>query len=164
MGLGHYEFKTLLGSGGMGQVWRALDPALQREVAIKVLPEATASDPEYRARLLREARIAARLNHPNIATIFAVEEHDAALYLVMELVEGTSLDRIIAQGPLAEDRAIEIALEVASALIEAHGRGIIHRDIKPENIMVSPRGVKVLDFGIARETATTSAMTQAGFI
>ena len=164
MGLGHYEFKALLGSGGMGQVWRALDPTLEREVAIKVLPEATAADPEYRARLLREARIAARLNHPNIATIFAVEEHDAALYLVMELVDGTSLDRLISHGPMAEERVVDIALQIASALTEAHSRGVIHRDIKPENIMISPRGVKVLDFGIARETATTSAMTQAGII
>ncbi len=164
MALGQYELKTLLGSGGMGQVWRALDQRLEREVAIKVLPEATASDPEFRGRLLREARLAARLNHPNIATIFAVEEHEASLYLVMELVDGTSLDRLITQGPLAAERVIEFAVQIAAALAEAHAHGIIHRDIKPENVIVSPRGVKVLDFGIAREAASSSSMTQAGII
>jgi len=149
----------------MGQVWRAVDPVLEREVAIKVLPEATAGDPEFRARFLREARLAARLNHPNIATIFAVEEHDSTLYLVMELVEGESLSDAIARGPIAEAAAIDVVLQVAHAIAEAHARGIIHRDIKPENIMLSARGVKVLDFGIAREIFPGDArMTQAGTI
>jgi CheY-like chemotaxis protein len=114
---------------------------------------------------LREARLAARLNHPNIATIFAVEEHDSTLYLVMELVEGESLSDAIARGPIAEAAAIDVVLQVAHAIAEAHARGIIHRDIKPENIMLSPRGVKVLDFGIAREIFPGDArMTQAGTI
>src|SRR5690349_9019852 len=108
MKVAQYELKTVLGAGGMGKVWHAVDETLKREVAIKVLPEATASDPEFRARFLREARLAARLNHPNIATIFSVEEHQSTLYLVMELVKGASLDRLIAQGPLSIDAAVDI--------------------------------------------------------
>ena len=166
MKIAQFELMTLLGVGGMGEVWYAVDHALKREVAIKVLPEATAADPELRARFLREARMAARLNHPHIATIFAVEEHESVLYLVMELVKGTPLDRLIAEGPIALPTASDIAVQVASAIEEAHAHGIIHRDIKPENIMVTPRGVKVLDFGIAREIAPRdgSAMTQAGVV
>jgi len=149
----------------MGQVWRAVDPTLEREVAIKVLPAAIASSAESRARFLREARLAARLNHPNIATIFAVEERDSAMYLVMELVEGFSLARLTDGGPTPEASVIDIALQVTAAIGEAHSHGIIHRDIKPENIMVSPRGVKVLDFGIARDlTSVLPEVTQAGTI
>src|SRR3954447_20010406 len=161
---GKYELKALLGQGGMGQVWHAVDLSLKREVAIKVLPEATASDPELRERFRREARLAARLNHPHIATIFAVEEHESTLYLVMELVKGLSLDRLIADGPLPTARAVEIMLQAVSAIGEAHAHGIIHRDIKPENIMVGPRGVKVLDFGIAREIAPRESMTRTGVV
>ena len=141
----------------MGEVWQAFDHVLKREVAIKVLPETTAADPDLRSRFLREARLAARLNHPHIATIFAVEEHESALYLVMELVTGSSLDHLIAEGPVPVPMAIDIAVQVASALDEAHLHGIVHRDIKPENIMIAPRGVKVLDFGLARETAPRQA-------
>lgn len=166
MNVANYEFKTLLGEGGMGQVWRAVDERLRRDVAVKVLPQETASDPLFRARFLREARLAARLNHPHIATIFSVEEHGSTLYLVMELVEGTPLDRIIAKGPMAPAEAIDIMLQTASAIEEAHAQGIIHRDLKPENIMISERGVKVLDFGVAREIVPTggSSMTQAGVV
>jgi serine/threonine protein kinase len=114
---------------------------------------------------MREARLAARLNHPNIATIFAVEENASSMYLVMELVEGELLSDMIERGPIAEQEAIEIVTQAASAIGEAHGRGIIHRDIKPENIMISRHGVKVLDFGIAREIAPGSTrMTQTGTI
>jgi serine/threonine-protein kinase len=166
MKVAQYELKNVLGTGGMGTVWHAVDGSLKRDVAIKVLPEATASDPEFRARFLREARLAARLNHPNIATIFSVEEHESTLYLVMELVKGASLDQLIAGRPLAIDAAVGIMLQVAAAIEEAHAHGIIHRDIKPENIMVSPRGVKVLDFGIARELVPLedARMTQAGTV
>src|SRR6266545_425535 len=113
MRIAQFELKTLLGVGGMGEVWNAVDHTLRREVAIKVLPEATAADPDLRARFLREARLAARLNHPHIATIFAVEEHESVLYLVMELVKGTSLDRLIAKGPIAASTAIDIVIQVA---------------------------------------------------
>jgi serine/threonine protein kinase len=165
MQIAQYEFNERLGAGGMGEVWQAFDHSLKREVAIKVLPQATASDPQLRSRFLREARLAARLNHPHIATIFAVEEHDSILYLVMELVRGTSLDRLIDDGPIAPATAIDIILQVASAIDEAHSHGIIHRDIKPENIMVAPRGVKVLDFGIAREIVSHDGdMTQTGIV
>jgi len=166
MKVAQYELQTLLGAGGMGEVWHAVDRTLQREVAIKLLPRSTAADPEFRARFLREARLAARLNHPHIATIFSVEEHESALYLVMELVQGTALDRVLAEGPLAPATAVEMMLQVASAIEEAHAHGIIHRDIKPENIMIAPNGVKVLDFGIARELAPLDGvrMTQAGMV
>ncbi|HEV2718811.1 MAG TPA: protein kinase [Thermoanaerobaculia bacterium] len=163
MKIGKYQLQDLLGKGGMGEVWRAVDESLKREVAVKVLPAATAADPDFRARFLREARLAARLNHPHIATIFAVEEHDSELYLVMELVKGESLDRVIARGPIAPSKAIEIMLEVASAIAEAHAFGIIHRDIKPENIMIAANGVKVLDFGVAREIHG-SKLTQVGVV
>jgi len=166
MKVAQYELQTLLGAGGMGEVWQAVDRTLQREVAIKRLPQSTAADPEFRARFLREARLAARLNHPHIATIFSVEEHESTLYLVMELVQGTALDRVLADGPLAPATAVEMMLQVASAIEEAHAHGIIHRDIKPENIMIAPNGVKVLDFGIARELAPLDGvrMTQAGMV
>jgi serine/threonine protein kinase len=166
MRIAQFELQTLLGVGGMGEVWQAFDHTLKREVAIKVLPEATAADPDLRARFLREARLAARLNHPHIATIFAVEEHDSVLYLVMELVKGRSLDHLVAEGPIAASTAIDIVVQVASAIDEAHAHGIIHRDLKPENIMVTTRGVKVLDFGIAREIVPRdgSNMTRAGVV
>jgi serine/threonine protein kinase len=166
MKIAQFELTTLLGAGGMGEVWQGFDHTLKRDVAIKVLPEATAADPDLRARFLREARLAARLNHPNIATIFAVEEHESVLYLVMELVKGTPLGRLIAEGPIAAPAAIDIVVQAASAIDEAHAHGIIHRDVKPENIMVTPRGVKVLDFGIAREIAPRdgSNMTRAGVV
>ena len=142
MPVAQYEFTTLLRKDGMGEVWRAVDGSLKREVAIRILPEATASS-------LREARLAARLNHPNIAAIFAVEEHESTLYLIMELVRGTPLDHVIAKGPVAAAEAIEIMLEVASAVEEAHGHGIVHGDIRPESIIIGANGVKVVDFGIA---------------
>jgi serine/threonine-protein kinase len=150
----------------MGQVWRAVDPRLAREVAIKILPEETAADPEFRARFLREARVAARLNHPNIATIYSVEEQNDRMFLVMELVAGVPLTARIAQGPLGEAQTIEIGQQVASAIAQAHAAGIVHRDIKPDNIMFSSRGVKVLDFGIARDIVqfAEARMTQAGMV
>jgi serine/threonine protein kinase len=163
--IGQYELLSQLGAGGMGQVWRAVDPRLGREVAIKILSDATAADAEFRARFLREARMAARLNHPNIATIFAVEERDASMFLVMELVDGLPLTKCIADGPLSEARAIDIARQAASAIAEAHAHGVVHRDIKPDNIMLSSRGVKVLDFGIARDVAPSALqVTQAGMV
>jgi WD40 repeat protein len=149
--LGTYEIVAPLGAGGMGEVYRAKDTRLGREVAIKVLPAAFAQDPERLARFEREARLLAALDHPNIARIFGLEELDGARGLVLELAEGEDLSARIARGALPPDEAIAIALQVARALEHAHERGIVHRDLKPANIKLGRDGaVKVLDFGLAR--------------
>ena len=136
--------------GGMGEVYRATDTKLKRTVAIKVLPDAVATDSERLARFQREAEILASLNHPNIAAIYGLERSDGQTALVMELVEGPTLADRIAQGPIPLDEALPIAT-VADALEAAHERGIIHRDLKPANIKVRADGtVKVLDFGLAK--------------
>ncbi len=155
--LGGYEILSPLGAGGMGEVYRARDSRLGRDVAIKVLPEAVARDAERLARFEREARALAALNHPGIVTIFAVEEHAGTRFLAMELVEGESLDTLIATGGLPLARFFEIAVPFAEALSAAHERGIVHRDLKPGNVMVTPEGrVKVLDFGLAKVEAAES--------
>src|SRR5499427_6012631 len=137
--LGPYEILKPIGSGGMGEVYRATDTKLGRDVAIKILPEAFAADPDRMARFEREAHVLAALNHPNIAAIYGVEERA----LVMELVEGETL-----QGPLPLDTALNYARQIAEALEAAHDKGIVHRDLKPSNIMITRAGVvKVLDFG-----------------
>ena len=148
---GAYEIVALIGEGGMGEVWRATDTKLEREVAIKILPEALAADPDRMARFEREAKVLASLNHPNIAAIHGVEERA----LVMELVEGPTLAERIAQGPIPLDEALPIAKQIADALEYAHEKGIIHRDLKPANIKITPEGrVKVLDFGLAKAMAS----------
>ena len=147
--LGPYEIVGAIGAGGMGEVYRARDMKLHRDVAIKVLPELFAADPERLARFEREAQSLAALNHPNIAQIFAVIEQPPAL--AMELVDGEDLSQRIARGPVPFDEALPIARQIAEALEAAHERGIIHRDLKPANIKVRADGtVKVLDFGLAR--------------
>jgi serine/threonine protein kinase/tetratricopeptide (TPR) repeat protein len=149
--LGAYEILSPLGAGGMGEVYRARDPKLGRDVAIKVLPESVAQDAERLARFEREARSLASLNHPNIVTIFSVEEAGGSRFLAMELVEGDSLDTLIGPGGLPLSRFFEIAVPLADALSAAHERGIVHRDLKPGNVMVTREGrVKVLDFGLAK--------------
>ena len=178
--LGPYEITAQIGQGGMGEVYRATDTKLDRDVAIKVLPESVATDPERLARFDREARTLAALNHPNIAAIHGLEDSDGTKALVMELVEGPTLADRIAQGPIPVDEALPIAKQIAEALEAAHEQGIIHRDLKPANIKLRPDGtVKVLDFGLAKAmeptgamspsmsqspTITTPAMTQAGMI
>src|SRR5207253_3922740 len=150
----HYRITTKLGEGGMGTVWRATDTKLGRDVAIKILPDGFAADPDRLARFTREAQVLASLNHPNIAAIYGVEDRA----LVMELVEGLTLAERIAQGPVPLDEALPIARHIAEALEYAHEKGIIHRDLKPANIKVTPEGkVKVLDFGLAKALSADAA-------
>jgi Tol biopolymer transport system component len=149
--LGVYELTAPLGAGGMGEVWRARDTRLQRDVAIKVLPEALATEPERLARLMREAQALASLNHPNIAQIHGLEESGGVRALVMELVDGDDLSVVIARGAMPVAEALPIARQIAEALEAAHEQGIIHRDLKPANVKVRRDGaVKVLDFGLAK--------------
>ena len=152
----------------MGEVYRATDTKLAREIALKVLPAAMANDPDRLARFQREARAVAALNHPNVVTVFSVEESDNVHFITMELIEGQPLDRLIAANGLPSDRIIEIAGAVAEALSAAHEKGIVHRDLKPANVMVTNEGrVKVLDFGLAKdvgsETANGATMASAGY-
>jgi len=149
--LGTYEVIDSLGAGGMGEVYRAKDLRLGREVAVKVLPAAVATSPERLARFEREARIVAGLNHPNIVTLFSLEDEDEVRFITMELVEGQSLIEIVSPGGLPFSRVLELAVTLTEALAVAHERGIVHRDLKPGNVMVTHQGrVKVLDFGIAK--------------
>src|SRR5512145_920366 len=160
--VGPYEILSALGAGGMGEVYRARDTKLDRDVAIKILPEAFAADAERIARFQREAKTLASLNHLNIAHIHGLEESDAVRALVMELVEGEDLAQRIARGPIPVAEALPIAKQVADALEAAHEQGIIHRDLKPANIKVRPDGtVKVLDFGLAKALEPTGAMPGA---
>ena len=148
--LGHYQIAAQLGKGGMGEVYRARDTKLNREVALKVLPEEFAGDPERMARFKREAQLLASLNHTNIASIYGLEESGDVRALVMELAEGPTLADRISKGLIPLDEALPIARQIAEALEAAHEKGIIHRDLKPGNIKVTPEGaVKVLDFGLA---------------
>src|SRR6266446_4566143 len=161
--IAHYRIISKLGQGGMGEVWRATDTKLNREVAIKILPDVFAQDADRMARFSREAQVLASLNHPNIAAIYGVEERA----LVMELVEGPTLADRITQGPIALEEALPIIHQIVDALEYAHEKGIIHRDLKPANIKVTPDGrVKVLDFGLAKavgndEVQSTSRLVTA---
>jgi serine/threonine-protein kinase len=149
--LGAYEVVSALGAGGMGEVYRARDTKLDRDVALKVLPELFACDPDRLARFKREAQVLASLNHPNIAAIYGLEESNGVQALVLELVEGPTLADRVAQGPIPPDEALPMARQIAEALEAAHEQGIIHRDLKPANVKVRPDGaVKVLDFGLAK--------------
>src|SRR5271165_5980525 len=149
--LGSYEVLAQIGAGGMGEVYRARDSKLGRDVAIKVLPANLADDPERLSRFQREARMLATLNHPHIAAIYGLEESTSTTALVMELVEGPTLADRIAAGPIPLDEALPIAMQIAEALEYAHDHSVIHRDLKPANIKVKPDGtVKVLDFGLAK--------------
>src|SRR5215831_8036155 len=149
--LGPYEISGLIGAGGMGEVYRARDTKLNREVALKVLPDAVARDPEHLARFQREAELLAALNHPHIAHIHGLEDTDGVRALIMELVEGDDLAQRLARGPLPLTEALQIARQMVDALEAAHEKGIIHRDLKPANVKITPDGVvKVLDFGLAK--------------
>ncbi len=148
--LGPYEILALVGAGGMGEVYRARDTRLNRDVAIKILPPAVGDHPTRRARFAREARSISQLSHPNICTIHDVGEEDGIAFLVMEYIEGESLDKRLRLGPLPWALALEWAIQIADAIEAAHRRGMIHRDLKPGNIMVADSGVKLLDFGLAK--------------
>ena len=175
--LGHYDVTALLGEGGMGQVWQATDTQLHRQVALKILPDAFADDPDRLARFQREARVLASLNHPNIAQIHGIEEAKGTRALVLELVEAPTLADRIAKRPIPLDEALPIAKQIVEALEAAHESGVIHRDPKPANIKVREDGtVKVLDFGLAKaldvapagdpdqSPTLTAAATQMGVI
>ena len=149
--LGSYEIVAPLGAGGMGEVYRARDTALRRDVAIKILPALWASDPERLHRFEREAQLLAALNHPHIGAIYGLESAAGQRALVLELVEGPTLADRVMRGPLPVSEALAIARQIADALDAAHEKGIVHRDLKPANIKVAPNGVvKVLDFGLAK--------------
>src|SRR3984893_11381722 len=157
--LGPYQILSPLGAGGMGEVYRASDSRLRREVAIKVIPEGTASSPHRLARFAREAQFLAALNHPNIASIYGFEESSSMHALIMELVEGPTLADRIKPGPIPLEDVLPIARQITEALEYAHDRGIVHRDLKPANIKVTPEGkVKVLDFGLAKALSSDSSL------
>src|SRR5438045_6414055 len=143
-----------LGEGGMGEVWRARDEQLHRDVAVKILPSEFGRDPSRRARFEQEARALAALNHPNIVAVYEFGEENGQVYLVSELVEGESLRALLDRGRLTIRRATDISMQIADAMAAAHAAGIIHRDLKPENIMLTASAgtVKVLDFGLAKRT------------
>jgi serine/threonine protein kinase/tetratricopeptide (TPR) repeat protein len=172
--LGAYEIIAPLGAGGMGEVYRARDTKLGRDVALKMLPAEMAHDPERLARFRREAKALAQLDHPNIITIHSVEECDGIHFLTMQLVEGLPLDRLIPEGGLPVERIFEIATALGDAVAAAHEKGIVHRDLKPANVMVSNNGrIKVLDFGLAKDvrvadldnvTMTSASHTQVGVV
>ncbi|MGE5815878.1 MAG: serine/threonine-protein kinase, partial [Acidobacteriota bacterium] len=148
--LGPYEIVSLVGSGGMGEVYRARDTRLGRSVAVKVLPQGLAVDPGRRARLRREGRAVSALNHPHICTLYDIGSDDGLDYLVMEYLEGETLAAHVSRGPVALGTALEYAAQMADAVAFAHARGLIHRDLKPANVMLTPSGAKILDFGIAK--------------
>ncbi|HSG00672.1 MAG TPA: protein kinase, partial [Vicinamibacterales bacterium] len=158
--IAHYRIGAKLGAGGMGEVYRATDTKLNRDVAVKVLPEAFASDRERMGRFQREAQVLASLSHPAIASIFGLEESAGRRALVMELVEGEDLSLRVARGPIPLEEALRYALAIAEGLESAHERGVIHRDLKPANIKITPDGrVKILDFGLAKALEGSPAAT-----
>src|SRR5213593_4361864 len=149
--LGSYEVTALLGKGGMGEVYRARDRKLDRDVAIKVLPESVARDPDSLSRFQREAQSIAALNHPNIVTVYSVEDAGGVVFFTMELVEGKPLGDAIGKGGVPLARLLQLAIPLADAVSAAHQKGITHRDLKPANVMVRADGrLKVLDFGLAK--------------
>src|SRR5580700_1688440 len=163
--LGRYRIVERLGEGGMGVVFRAEDPRLERDVALKVLKQDALHDEDSKRRFRLEACALSRLLHPNIATLFDFDSDSGVDFLVLEFVPGESLARTMANGPLPENRARAIALDVAEALQSAHEKGIVHRDLKPGNIVITPRGrAKVLDFGLARVMPEAAGVTQSASI
>src|SRR5262245_51963701 len=159
---GSYEITMLLGRGGMGEVYRARDTKLKREIAIKILPDEFSRDADRASRFQREAEVLASLNHPNIAAIYDLAEANGTRFLVLELVEGETLADRIQRGPISVEDSLNIARSICEALEAAHERGIIHRDLKPANVKITPDGkVKVLDFGLAKAMSGANASATA---
>jgi eukaryotic-like serine/threonine-protein kinase len=152
-----YEVLSLVGAGGMGEVYRARDTRLDRTVAVKILPSTLAADPQFRERFDREARAISQFDHPHICALYDVGEHAGTAFLVMQYLEGETLADRLAKGPLSIGQALTTAIEIASALDRAHRAGIVHRDLKPGNIMLTKSGAKLLDFGLAKASATVSS-------
>jgi eukaryotic-like serine/threonine-protein kinase len=150
--LGPYEIQSPLGAGGMGEVYRARDTRLDRVVAIKFLSAELAADPQFRERFDREARAISALDHAHICALYDVGEHDGTSFLVMQYLEGETLDARLARGSLPFDQALQYAVQIADALDKAHRAGIVHRDLKPANVMLTKGGAKLLDFGLAKST------------
>src|SRR5580704_6518351 len=147
--LGPYEIQSPLGAGGMGEVYRARDTRLGRDVAVKVLPAGLAADPSLRQRLEREAKAISKLSHPHICTLYDIGHQDGVDFLVMEYLEGETLEQRLIKGPLPSEQTIRIAAQIADALAKAHKLGITHRDLKPANVMLTKSGAKLMDFGLA---------------
>ena len=149
--LSHHKVLDEISRGGMGIVYKALDLKLNREVALKVLPPELVSDPDRKRRFVQEAQAAAALKHPNIGVIYEVDEVDGVDFIAMELIEGEMLSDLLNRGPLPPERAIDIGIEMADGLADAHDRGIVHRDLKPGNVMITKNGhPKIIDFGLAK--------------
>src|SRR6266404_9664314 len=157
--LGPYEIVAPIGAGGMGEVYRAKDTRLGRDVAIKVLQQHLSSDPDVKQRFDREARAISSLQHPNICSLFDIGAHEGHEYLVMEYLEGESLSKRLERGALPLKELLRIGVEIADALDKAHGQGIVHRDLKPGNIMLTKSGARLLDFGLAKPLAMASGMS-----
>src|SRR5947209_9594603 len=166
--IGPYEVLAPLGAGGMGEVYRAKDTRLGRDVAIKILPKDMSADPVHKQRFEREAKTISQLNHPHICVLHDIGHQDGIDYLVMECVEGETLAKRLEKGPLALEQVLKLGAQIADALDKAHRSGVVHRDLKPANIMLTPSGAKLLDFGLAKPVAPltsvatlTAAITQS---
>src|SRR5437016_4130609 len=157
--LGPYEIQSLLGAGGMGEVYRARDARLDREVAIKVLPASLAADSSLRQRLEREAKAVSKLSHPHICTLHDIGNQDGVVFLVMELLDGETLEQRLSKGPLPTQQTMRYGAQIADALSKAHKLGFTHRDLKPANIMLTKSGAKLMDFGLAKHSATAPLTT-----